>query len=185
MWLVAYPKPRPLITMLHTPCFLESCKWKRAHMHVFCCLLSAPVVKALLLVLQCTKIVEVSFGFLVCMLELSSWNYRLSMAVAVVPLEVRLWWCDFPNVVGSTVAQIPNTCCSSLSVCVGHHHHSSKISWILTLSWLDHSILLRLTIRKIRAHLQCNFWEGNMWMTFLQCYQADNTFRTSDVWRFV
>lgn len=185
MWLVAYPKPRPLTTMLYTPCFLESCKWKRAHMHVFCWLLSAPVVKVLVLVLQCTTIVEVWFGFLVCMLELRSWNYCLSMAVAVVLLEVRPWWCDFLNVVGSTVALIPNTCCSSLSVCVGHHHHSWKNSWKLTLSWLDHSILLRLMIRKIRAHLQCNVWEGNVWMTLQQSYQADNTFSTSDVWRFV
>lgn len=56
-------------------------------MHVLCWLLSTPVVKALVLVLQCTTIVEVWFGFLVCMLELRSWNYCLSMAVAVVLLE--------------------------------------------------------------------------------------------------
>lgn len=128
MWLVAHPKPRPLTTMLHIPCFLEFCKWKRAHMHVFCCLLSAPVVKALPSVLQCTKISEVWFGFLVCVLELRSWNYCLSIAVAVVLLEVRLWRCDFLNVVGSTVTLIPSTCFSSQSVCVGHHHHSSKFS---------------------------------------------------------
>lgn len=36
-------------------------------------------------------------------------------------------------------------------------------------------------VKKIRAHLQCNVWEGNAWMTLQQSYQANNTFRTSDV----